>query len=149
MNITTISKRVGKGIATPHKVCIRKRIFFPMLSLSYRDNDAVLFILYKKQGEPCIMTGRSKETRSLLMERMIYTSMGDEVVLLEGCLWKERKAITFKDSSVMVDAVCVLQQMLKDYDDIDISCFTVYSEANGHVFSTLINCICQQPPKQV
>ena len=95
------------------------------------------------------MTGRSKETRSLLMERMIYTSMGDEVVLLEGCLWKERKAITFKDSSVMVDAVCVLQQMLKDYDDIDISCFTIYSEANGYVFSTLINSICQQPSKQV
>ena len=139
MNITTISERLGKGIARPHKVCIRKWLFLPILSLSYKDNDAVPFILYKKQDELCIITGESKETHSLLIERMMYVSLGDEVVLLEGCLWKERKAITFKISSVMVDVVCVLQQMLKDYEEIDISHFTVYSEANGHVFSTLIN----------
>lgn len=138
MNITTISKRLGKGIAQPYKVCIRKWLF-PILSLSDKDDDAILFFLYKKQEEPCLITGNNEVTHSILMERVIYASVGDRMILLEGCLWTQRKAIVFSEPSVKVDTVCLLQKMLDRYENIDISNYTVYSSnSKGYVFSTPI-----------
>lgn len=139
MNLPQISTRLGKGIARPNRINIRKWSIWPVLSLSANDVDAVPFFLYKKQGCSYLITGSSEDSHTTLLERIMRTSIGDEVFLLEGRLWIKRKAIVFTASSIQTDRVCVLQKMLNDYEGIDISDFTIYSEDKGAVFSIHLN----------
>lgn len=136
MNLIKISKCVGMGIARPHKVKIIKWFVFHSISMSYKDDDAVPFCLYKKQGEPWLITGKGNETHAQLLSRIKHTSHGDDEILLEGRLWRKRSSIVFKDQFLQMDIVCLLHKMLFEYENINISNYIIYSEKGSKVYST-------------